>query len=918
MHIAPGTRLGPYEILAPLGAGGMGEVWRARDLRLGREVAIKVLPGHLSSNPEVRARFEREARTVSSLNHPHICVLHDVGRAPGAAGSGDTDYLVMELVEGETLAARLEKGPLPMVETLRFGAQIADALDRAHRAGVVHRDLKPGNVMLTRAGAKLLDFGLARATGLAAATDSSGGATTLSRSPTVAASLTSEGTLVGTFQYMSPEQLEGREADARSDLWALGCVLYEMASGRRAFEGRSQASLIGAIMTGEPPSLASTGPFATPGLERLVRACLAKDPAARVQSAHDVKLQLEWLADGGSAAGIPAPAVAAPPRAGREGLAWGAAAAFAVAALVLAALLVRAGGEARPVLRASLTFPPDVALSITGDDSGPPAISPDGRMLVFSARGRGAGQRLWVRALDDLAARPLHGTEDGSYPFWSPDGRSIGFFTTGRLKRVDVEGGAVLTVCPAANGRGGTWSRDGTILFAPDWLSSLWRVPATGGTPQAVTTLDTTVATTHRWPQFMPDGKHFIYLSARHDDPAASAALWFGSLDGPAPRRLIESPSNGAYVSGWLVFVRDSVLLAQRLDPSNGRLSGALQPTRETVQFDPTTWRAMMTIAEDGTLVYSPGGGSGAYRVTWFDRAGRRLGTVGPPGNHFTVEVSPDGGHAVVETQVTPNADLWVYDLASGAGTRLAPHPADDSQPVWSPDGAQLAFATRRGGDRYRVDAMRADGAGVPRTLVEDPAADAWVLQWFDGGRSLLLGRGTFQSMSGEGDELWRHPLDGGRPRLLLPRSLGFGNAQVSPDERWLAFDSPISGRNEVYVVPMPRRGAGADTAAGDAPGGRWQVSIDGGIQPRWGRDGRELFYRRPDDTIIAATVLGEGAGFRVLQQRPLFQAFQRGLVPTLSLAPDGERLLISTASAEHMAPLVVVTGWHRTPRGSE
>jgi len=909
MALAPGTRLGPYEIVAPLGSGGMGEVYRAKDTRLGREVAIKVLPPHLSANPEVRARFEREAKTVSSLNHPHICTLFDVGRAPGEPGSGEIDYLVMELVDGETLDQRVAKGALPMAETLKLGVQIADALDRAHRAGIVHRDLKPGNVMLTRGGAKLMDFGLARATGLAGGTGESGVTqAALTRSPTVATPLTAEGTIVGTFQYMAPEQLEGREADARCDIWALGCVLHEMATGRRPFEGRSQASLISAIMTGDPPPISKLVPGAPPALERVVQGCLAKDPADRIQSAHDVRLQLQWLAEpgafSGSFAGVPARPAAR--GGGRERLAWGVAALFAALALLATGLWLRGGEREERVLRAGLPLPADVALSITGDESGPPELSPDGRMVVFAARGRGAGQRLWLRSLDDLSTRPLAGTEGASYPFWSPDGRSIGFYGDGQLKRLDLAGGAALKICDVLGGRGATWSRKGVIVFSPNWIGGLMQVPASGGIPTVATAIDSTRETTHRWPVFLPDGEHFLYLAANHEAADTSSALWYASLDGRTRRRLMSCPSNVVVASGRLLFVRDSTLLAQRFDADGGRLIGEPQPTREIVQYDPTTWRAMVTAGGNGVLVYGPGGNKGRFRVTWFDRTGHVLGSLGSAANHFTVQLSPDGRRAVVETQYAPNADLWVYDVASGLGSLLAPDPADDSQPVWSPDATQIAFASRRGASRYRVHAVRADGSTTPRVLVEYPDADAWVLQWVEGGRAMIVGRGDYQS--GDDNEARWHPLDGTPSRVLIPATPGCVTARVSPDGRWLAFDSRVSGRAEVYVIPMPRAAAPGDPAGGS--GGRWQVSSRGGDNPVWSRDGRELFYKRADDTMIAVSVDGRGEQFRVLGEREMFQAFQRGWIPTYDVSPDGSRFIVTTSSTEHQASLIVVSGW--------
>jgi dipeptidyl aminopeptidase/acylaminoacyl peptidase len=410
----------------------------------------------------------------------------------------------------------------------------------------------------------------------------------------------------------------------------------------------------------------------------------------------------------------------------------------------------------------------------------------------------------------------------------------------------------------------------------------------------------------------MPDGKHFIFLAAKHNAALTSSALWFASLDGGAPRKLMDSPSNAVFASGSLLFVRDSTLLVQRFDPVRGKLLGSPRPTREIVQFDPTTWRAMVTASSNGTLVYGAGGGEGAFRVTLFDRAGNRLRTIGPAANHFSVCLSPDGRRAVVETQLTPNADLWIYDLATGAGTRIAAHPEDESQPVWSPDGSEIAFATRRNGKHYRVDAARADGSGSPRTLVEDPNEDTWVLEWLEGGRTLLLGRGTFQA--DDNDPLWWHPLDGRPPRLLSPASVGCANAQLSPDGKWLAFDSGVSGRPEVYVIPMSRSDATEGFAA--TPAGRWQVSASGGRDPRWSHDGRELFYRRRDDTIVTVAVDGRGETFRMLGERPLFQAFQRGGLPTYDVSSDASRFLVNTAGSDQTAPLVVVTNWTELVKG--
>ena len=561
MTLSTGTRLGPYEVLSPLGAGGMGEVYKAKDTRLERTVAVKVLPSHLSSSDEVRQRFEREAKTISQLSHPHICALYDVGNQDGV------EYLVMEYLEGETLADRLLKGALPAEQTLRYGIEIADALDKAHRQGIIHRDLKPGNVMLTKSGVKLLDFGLARV--ITPPSEPSA----LTSFPTVAGSpLTREGTILGTFQYMAPEQLEGKEADVRTDIFSFGAVLYEMATGRKAFSGTSQASLISAIMKEEPAPIATLQPMTPPALERVVRTCLAKDAEDRFQTAHDAKLQLQWMAEAGSAAGVPAPVVAR--RKNRERLAWTAFAIAAVAAALFAAGYLRRAPRPERGIRATLPFPEKMFL-------GELALSPDGNRLAFTAGKIGMEPALWVRSLDGSSAQPVAGAENAYFPFWSPDSRSVGFFADGKLKRVDASGGAILTVCDAQRGVGGTWNRDGTIVFAPAPTSALYRVAAGGGKPVPVTKLDASRhEAAHRYPQFLPDGRHFLYMAGNlggaTDDPAN--AIRVGSLDGSVDKVLVRTLSNAGYASGYLLYGREGTLLAQRFDTSKLEVRGEPVP----------------------------------------------------------------------------------------------------------------------------------------------------------------------------------------------------------------------------------------------------------------------------------------------------------------------------------------------------
>ena len=896
MQLTPGTRLGPYEILSPLGAGGMGEVYRARDTRLGREVAIKVLPQHLSSNAEVRARFEREAKTVSSLNHPHICTLFDVGR------EGETDFLVMELIEGETLATRLGKGALPLADVLRIGSEIADALDRAHRAGVVHRDLKPGNIMLTKSGAKLMDFGLARASGLGGAPGS--GATALTQSPTMAQPLTAEGTIVGTFQYMSPEQLEGKEADACSDVWALGCVLYEMATGKRAFEGKSQASLITSIMGSEPAPISQVAPMTPPALDQIVRAMLAKDSADRVQSAHDVKLQLAWIAEGGSQAGLPK--MVATRRKSRERLAWMAALVLAIVAGGLARELTMKPVDDTRVTRTIIPAPAGTRLQITGDDAGAPAISPDGTMLVFTAVGGGGGKRLWLRRLDELTARPLPGTDNASYPFWSPDNHSIAFYATGKLRRLDLATGSIVTLVDGTeSARGGTWSSTGVILYNPEYSSPLYRISEAGGTPEAVTTLDTTIATTHRFPQFLPDGKHFIYLSAKHSDVAGSlSAIYVASIDGGAPVRVMASKSSAVYANGFLLFVRDSTLMAQEFDPGSLATRGEPRATREVVQLDRSTWNAPITASNNGVLVYGLSARAGNNCVVWYDRSGRRVRNLTPVGNLLSVNATPDGRHIVFEWQQTPMADLWTVDVTTGTRSRLTTGPDDENSPVWMPDGKHIVYTGRVQG-RYSIYMVRSDGSSAPVKIIALPDRDAWPLDVSSDGRWMLYGVGDITGNKPHG-ALWMTALSGdAKPEMLIPEADDVFSSQFSADVKWIAFDATVSGHAEVYVSPRPAPGEGLSA--------RWQVSSAGGQRPRWRGDGRELFYTRPDGIVMAASVAASGSDFRTLGETTLFPAFQRLDVQTFDVTADGQSFIINTLGGDEAEPLAVITNWTHT-----
>jgi len=893
MSLSAGTKLGPYEVVAPLGAGGMGEVYRARDTRLSRDVAVKVLPDHLSSNPEIRARFEREAKAISSLNHPHICTLHDVGR------EGNTDYLVMELVEGETLADRVAKGPLPLSEVLRIGVQIADALDRAHRAGVTHRDLKPANVMLTKSGAKLMDFGLARATGL-------GGVSDLTSSPTVAQPLTAEGTILGTFQYMAPEQLEGGESDARGDLWALGCVLFEMATGRRVFQGKSQASLIGSIMNATPPTVTELLPSAPPALDHVIRMCLAKDPEERIQTAHDVRLQLQWIAEGGSQVG--APAIAAGRRRGSGWLAWAGWAAAALALMVaLTSPLTTGGRREGEVTRTIVPAPANALFLFAGDNGGPPVISPDGKRLAFVAVDERGGAQVWIRELASLTAEAIPGTTNASYPFWSADGRSIGFFADGKLKRVDLGTRQVIGICAAPGGRGGAWSASDVIVFAPDFQVGLSQVPAMGGAPQPVTTPGAS-QTTHRWPQFLPDGKHVLYYAGNHVNMGGPEnSIWVASLDGRENRMVFPSATEAQYADGTLFYVQDSALVARPFDPKTARLTGDAHSTVDRVQFDPTTWKANFSVSNAGVLIYQAVGGKQGSEIRLCDRKGAMLRKVAEGGNHFDVRISRDGRYVVYSSQVNPNGDIYAYDVERGLGRRLTTGEDDEDLPVYSPDGRWIAMTKRQrdgaGLGRYVLELIDSDG-GSNRTLRKE-AKDLWPMDWSSDGHLMLVGTGIWNAVVAE--KLGVVAADGSGPiRWIDTGSSATGFGRISHDGRWVAYGVTAGGESTVYITRVP----GAAAGSGEPAARRIQVSSTGGSLPQWGVGDRELVYVRADGMVVSVPL--DPGTMEPGAETPLFRALLRPGTSSLDMSADGQRFALDTLASEGAAPIVVVTNWKR------
>ena len=818
MPLSPGTRLGAYEIVGPLGAGGMGEVYRARDTRLGREVAVKVLPQHLAATPEIRARFEREAHTISSLNHPNICTLHDVGH------EGDIDYIVMELVEGETLADRIARGPLPTFEVLRIGTQIADALDKAHRAGIVHRDLKPGNIMLAKSGTKLLDFGLARATGLEAAPAGQ------TNSPTLGRPLTAEGTIVGTFLYMAPEQLEGKEADARADIWALGCVLYEMITGMRPFQGKSQASLISSIMSSDPAPIAQVSPLNPPALGRLVKACLEKEPEERIQTAHDVKLQLQWIVEGGSQAGVAAPV--ATRRRRREQLAWIAATTMTVIAAGLAVTKLMPKPPAKPVIF-ELT-PPHQARSVDL-----PRISPDGRRLAFNAADSTGTVGIWVRQMNSLDAQRLPGTEGATRPFWSPDSRFLAFFSGGKLRKIDLSGGPPITICDAPRGADGTWGPRGVILFDGTTADSVQSVSASGGVPTGATVVDRKSLEVYTaWPQFLPDGRHFLYIA--YGSGPEGRMLKVGSIDSKETKSLGPAGSRTEYASGHLLYVRGGALLAQPFDSGALKFTGDPFPVAENVETDPVG-SARFSASTDGTLVFRAGGTGATDRLAWTNRRGERTGTVGAPGTYSTPALSPDGTQLAVEVYDLSRqaGDIWLWDLPRDLGSRFTFADQDVDDPVWSPDGSRVLYSVARGSFND-LHIKSVGGAGVDSLLF---ASDQQKLagSWSPDGQWITY---MMRSPSVPRFDIYGLSLgDSTRPVPLAATPFNEAQAVISPDGKWLAFVSDESGQFEIYVRTFP------------GPGGKWRVSTAGGGEPTWRGDSRELYYLSPDSKLMMVSV---------------------------------------------------------------
>jgi serine/threonine protein kinase/Tol biopolymer transport system component len=880
MTLSPGARLGPYEILSSLGSGGMGEVYRARDTRLERTVAVKVLPAQLSASAESRQRFEREARTISQLSHPHICALYDVGHQNGV------DYLVMEYLEGETLAERLAKGPLTLELTLRYGIEIADALEKAHRSGVVHRDLKPGNVMVTKSGVKLLDFGLAKALAPVSLVSQ------FTALPTQAAPITREGSLLGTLQYMAPEQLEGKEADARTDIFAFGVVLYEMATGRKTFSGATQASLIGSILRDEPRSISDVVPLTPRALDRLVRNCLAKDPEDRWQTPHDVALQLREI--GRDREHPETVAVRTFRSRVFRALPWAA----ALAALAIGVLLGRTtapNAAPRPdVVRSTLLPPPNTEFHFVDANSGTPAVSPDGTRIAFSARDPDDQILLWVRPLDSLDAFSIRGSSGATFPFWSPDRRSLGFFGQGKLKVVEASASALpVALADVEDARGGSWGPDGTILFSKGYREPILRVPASGGSSTPVT--EVKGREVHRWPAFLPDGRHFLYNVRIQGEE--QGVIYAQSLDSKDRREIVREHSDVVYVPpGYLLFRRAGRLVAARFDA--GRLEVVGDPIElvERIDYLPPTGRTTFG-ATQKVLAYAPPSDARLSRLAWFDRTGREVGAIGSPGMYISPRLSPDGRQLAVAVvgQLAVPPDIWVFDTRLGTGTR-SPLPYPDLNPIFSADAKRIYFGNNSEG-RWNILVRDVAGAAEPTPLLP-PDRPRWPRDVSPDGSVLLYQEFSVSSRS----DLKVLPLSGERrPRDFVAGPFDEDEGSFSPDGRRVAYVSDESGRKEVFVASFPD------------PSQRIRVSSEGGTQPRWSRDGRELFYVSKSNTMMAAP-FDPSSGIPTAPPARLFDVpiFGFGSHTPLryDVSPDGRFLITVHASKDPPPPLVLVLNW--------
>jgi serine/threonine protein kinase/Tol biopolymer transport system component len=880
-----GKQLGHYQVLSLIGAGGMGEVYAARDTRLGRKVAIKLLPASLSRDSDRLRRFEQEARAAGMLNHPNILTIHDIGTHEGAP------YIVSELLEGETLREQIKDSPVAPRKAVDFALQITRGLAAAHERGLVHRDLKPENLFLTRDGRiKILDFGLAKLVQTRfGSIDTSG--------PTQIGITTSPGMVMGTVGYMAPEQVRGEEADTRADIFAFGVILYELLAGDRPFRRETAAETMSAILKADAPELPAPLSAQSPGLERVIHRCLEKRPEQRFQSASDLSFALEAL----TASARTSDAMPTRPlrshiqnRIGQAGwVGWIVAGVFALATMLLTVAYLRRPAAEAETIRLTVA-PPEKAVRVSD-----PVISPDGRRLAFVAATEGRPM-LWVRLMDSLAAQPLAGTEGAVSPFWAPTGQSIGFFAGGKLKKIGLSGGAPVTLGDAPENRGGTWGQDGVILFVPHQNAGVHRVSAAGGSVTAVTTLDAARQESHLRPCFLPDGRHFLYLVTGL--PESEAGLYLASLDNQERRRLLAAESNAAYApadtaagGGYLLFAHRGALLAQPFDAAGQRLTGEPVRLSDEVQIGPFG-KGYFSVSDNGVLAYSSSSSGANQQPGWFDRTGKLLGLIGAAGPYLNAELSPDEERVAVPRldRQTATPDIWLLDLQRGAHSRFTLDPAADFYPIWSPDSRRLAWVSLREG-LFSLYQKLFDGTGQEELLLRS-SHQKHPTDWSADGRFILYQENDPKTKW----DVWVLPLDGERkPAPWVQTQFNETSGRFSPDSKWIAYTSDESGSNEVYVQAFQQRSS------------RWQISTGGGDHARWRRDGKELFYIAPDGKLMAVEVKS-GASFEAGVPRALFDLRSiRTSGPNYAVADDGRKFLIVTNIEEaNAAPFIVVLNW--------
>lgn len=891
MTLKSGTQLGAYRMLGLLGAGGMGEVYRATDTRLNREVAIKILPASFANDEDRLRRFEQEALATSALNHPNILTVYDLGTHEGVP------YIVAELLEGDELREQLNQGAVASRKAIEYATQIASGLAAAHAKGIIHRDLKPENIFITADGrVKILDFGLAKLRPQASATGS------VSEVQTQKA-LTDPGVVMGTVGYMSPEQVRGQAADHRADIFSFGVILYEMLAGRRLFTGESAIEVMNAILKDQPPEFSETNAKTNPALEQIVRRCLEKKPEMRFHSAHDLGFALSTLtASSGSrletTTALPAvtESISTARLLGNARLAW-----IAAALLLLIALALAGVAYLRPAPAAARSFklsalPPEKATLMSGQA---PVVSPDGSRLAFVAVDETGRTLLYLRALDSLTAQPLTGTDGAAYPFWSPDGRSLGFFASGKLKRIDAAGGQPVTLADAPVGRGGSWNRDGVIIFTPSPPSPIHRIPASGGEATAIMSVDFARGEFSRmFPQFLPDGRHYLYFSAAGQKPG-TRVIGVGSLDSEEKKQLLNADFTAVYAQpGYLLYRREATLIAQRFDANKLELSGDPFPVAEQVGFDGITFQTLASASDNGVLAYQSLG-AGNTQLVWFDRGGKQLGVVGPPGDYSGLSMSPDDRRLAFQ-QVdsgTGNVDIWVTEFTGDTFSRFTFDPLVEFGPVWSHDGSRIAFAAVEGPPNIFQKAS--SGAGEVELLFRSPIAKI-PGDWSRDGQFLVCGTVGLTTRW----DLWILSLSGERKfEMFLQTPNNEQRPSFAPSGRWIAYESDESGKKEVYVRSFPTSGA------------QWQVSSGGGSQPRFTRDGKELFYVSADRKIMAVHVKTDGASFESGAPRALFETHillkEDRSGNQYAITSDGQRFLInSTIAAAVASPISVVVNW--------